>query len=212
MDHDSNSSGHAECYAGPRSRFSKARSVARISPRAPAAVADFRLADRAYRVASSTRRKYGLSGRDNKITIMKPDTAYGGALWAFLAHEKKTPDPMIDLSLFSGSAFGYGSIGLLVCCITQRDHHVRHAFLSARRAQAFTDVNRDHLSRPIVIQHGVLAGERCPDGSYGRPRPFDYGRAIPDRGFPHRRQPSGRFPLDPSHHPAWPDGSRLGIL
>ncbi len=76
MDHDSNSSGHAEFYAGPRSRFSKARSVARISPRAPAAVADFRVADRAYRVASSTRRKYGLSGRDNKITIMKPDTAY----------------------------------------------------------------------------------------------------------------------------------------
>jgi MFS family permease len=45
--------------------------------------------------------------------------AVGGTLWAFLAHEKKTPNPMIDLSLFSGRAFGYGSIGLLMCCITQ---------------------------------------------------------------------------------------------
>jgi MFS family permease len=45
--------------------------------------------------------------------------AAGGTLWAFLAHEKKTPNPMIDLSLFSRSAFGYGSIGLLMCCITQ---------------------------------------------------------------------------------------------
>jgi MFS family permease len=45
--------------------------------------------------------------------------AVGGTLWAFLAHEKKTPSPMIDLSLFSGRAFGYGSIGLLMCCITQ---------------------------------------------------------------------------------------------
>jgi MFS family permease len=45
--------------------------------------------------------------------------AAGGTLWAFLAHERKTPNPMIDLSLFSRSAFGYGSIGLLMCCITQ---------------------------------------------------------------------------------------------
>jgi MFS family permease len=45
--------------------------------------------------------------------------AFGGTLWAFLAHEKKTPNPMINLSLFSGHAFGYGSIGLLMCCITQ---------------------------------------------------------------------------------------------
>ena len=45
--------------------------------------------------------------------------AAGGTLWAFLAHEKKTPNPMIDPSLFSRSAFGYGSIGLLMCCITQ---------------------------------------------------------------------------------------------
>ena len=45
--------------------------------------------------------------------------AVGGTVWAFLVHEKKTPNPMIDLSLFSGRAFGYGSIGLLMCCITQ---------------------------------------------------------------------------------------------
>jgi MFS family permease len=45
--------------------------------------------------------------------------AFGGTLWVFLAHEKKIPNPMIDLSLFSGHTFGYGSIGLLMCCITQ---------------------------------------------------------------------------------------------
>ncbi len=42
-----------------------------------------------------------------------------GTLWAFLAHEKRTISPMIELSLFSGRAFGYGSVGLLMCCITQ---------------------------------------------------------------------------------------------
>lgn len=42
-----------------------------------------------------------------------------GALWRFISHEKKTPSPMIQLSLFSVPAFGYGAVGLLVCCITQ---------------------------------------------------------------------------------------------
>jgi MFS family permease len=45
--------------------------------------------------------------------------AFVGVLWSFLAYEKKTPSPMIDLSFFSVPAFGYGSIGLLMCCITQ---------------------------------------------------------------------------------------------
>jgi EmrB/QacA subfamily drug resistance transporter len=42
-----------------------------------------------------------------------------GILWGFIAHEKNTRSPMIDLSFFSVSTFGYGSIGLLICCITQ---------------------------------------------------------------------------------------------
>ena len=42
-----------------------------------------------------------------------------GVLWVFYAHERKTPSPMIDLSFFSVPAFGYGSVGLLMCCITQ---------------------------------------------------------------------------------------------
>lgn len=40
-------------------------------------------------------------------------------VWGFLSHAKKTPSPMINLSLFSVPTFGYGSVGLLTCCITQ---------------------------------------------------------------------------------------------
>jgi MFS family permease len=42
-----------------------------------------------------------------------------GFLWRFIAHERHTASPMIDLSFFSLSVFGYGSIGLLMCCVTQ---------------------------------------------------------------------------------------------
>ena len=42
-----------------------------------------------------------------------------GMLWGFISHEKETRSPMIDLSFFSVPAFGYGSVGLLMCCITQ---------------------------------------------------------------------------------------------
>jgi len=41
------------------------------------------------------------------------------ALWTFISHEKKIPGPMIDLSFFSVPAFGFGSLGLFLCCITQ---------------------------------------------------------------------------------------------
>ena len=40
-------------------------------------------------------------------------------LWAFIAYEKTIPSPMINLSFFSVPVFGYGSVGLLICCITQ---------------------------------------------------------------------------------------------
>lgn len=45
--------------------------------------------------------------------------AFAGTIWAFIFHEKKTPSPMINLSFFSVPAYGYGSVGLLTCCITQ---------------------------------------------------------------------------------------------
>jgi MFS family permease len=45
--------------------------------------------------------------------------AFFATLWGFIVHEKKTHSPMIDLSFFSIPAFGYGSAGLLMCCITQ---------------------------------------------------------------------------------------------
>ena len=41
------------------------------------------------------------------------------SLWGFIAHEKKTSSPMINLSFFRVPAFGFGSVGLLMCCITQ---------------------------------------------------------------------------------------------
>jgi MFS family permease len=45
--------------------------------------------------------------------------AFVGMLWGFIAQEKKIQSPMIDLSFFSVPAFGFGSLGLLMCCITQ---------------------------------------------------------------------------------------------
>jgi MFS family permease len=45
--------------------------------------------------------------------------AFVGMLWNFIAQEKKIQSPMIDLSFFSVPAFGFGSLGLLMCCITQ---------------------------------------------------------------------------------------------
>jgi MFS family permease len=40
-------------------------------------------------------------------------------LWAFLSQERKAKTPVVDLSFFSIPAFGYGSVGLMTCCITQ---------------------------------------------------------------------------------------------
>ncbi len=45
--------------------------------------------------------------------------AFAAALWGFISHEKKAVSPMMNLSLFSVPTFGYGSTGLLICCITQ---------------------------------------------------------------------------------------------
>jgi len=45
--------------------------------------------------------------------------AFGGMLWGFIYHEKKIRSPIINLSFFSVPAFGFGSAGLLICCITQ---------------------------------------------------------------------------------------------
>jgi MFS family permease len=42
-----------------------------------------------------------------------------GLVWTFIYHERKTPSPMINLNFFSTRVFGYGSLGLLMACITQ---------------------------------------------------------------------------------------------
>ncbi len=45
--------------------------------------------------------------------------AFGGMLWGFIHHENRTRSPIINMSFFSVPAFGFGSAGLLICCITQ---------------------------------------------------------------------------------------------
>jgi MFS family permease len=55
-------------------------------------------------------------GGTNQILLL---VAFVGVICGFIWHEKKTPSPMIDLSFFSVPAYGYGSVGLFVCCITQ---------------------------------------------------------------------------------------------
>jgi MFS family permease len=57
-----------------------------------------------------------LLGAGNQALLV---LAFVGTLWGFIAHEKKIPCPMIDLSVFSVPIFGYGSLGLFMCCITQ---------------------------------------------------------------------------------------------
>lgn len=56
-----------------------------------------------------------LGGRNRALLAV----VFVATVWGFLSHEKKTPSPMINLSLFSVPAFGYGSVGLLAGCITQ---------------------------------------------------------------------------------------------
>ena len=56
-----------------------------------------------------------LGGASQTLLVL----AFVGVVWGFISHEKKTPSPMIDLSFFSVPAYGYGSVGLLLCCITQ---------------------------------------------------------------------------------------------
>ena len=45
--------------------------------------------------------------------------AFAAGIWGFIAEEKKAPSPMIRMAFFSVPVFGYGSLGLLLCCITQ---------------------------------------------------------------------------------------------
>jgi MFS family permease len=55
-------------------------------------------------------------GGTNQILLL---LTFVAVTCGFIWHEKKTPSPMIDLSFFSVPAYGYGSVGLLTCCITQ---------------------------------------------------------------------------------------------
>jgi MFS family permease len=56
-----------------------------------------------------------LGGASQTLLVL----VFVGTIWGFISHEKNAPSPMIDLSFFSVPAYGYGSVGLLMCCITQ---------------------------------------------------------------------------------------------
>jgi MFS family permease len=58
----------------------------------------------------------GVMGSASRVGL---GLAVAGTLWAFLSQERKAKTPVIDLSFFSIPAFGYGSVGLMTCCITQ---------------------------------------------------------------------------------------------
>ena len=58
----------------------------------------------------------GVMGSSSQVVL---GLAVVGTIWAFLSEEKKVKSPMIDLSFFSVPAFGYGSVGLMTCCIIQ---------------------------------------------------------------------------------------------
>jgi len=55
-------------------------------------------------------------GRNGQMAL---GLLFVGMLWTFISHEKKISSPMINLSFFKMPIFGYGSVGLLICCITQ---------------------------------------------------------------------------------------------
>jgi MFS family permease len=57
-----------------------------------------------------------LIGAGNQLSL---GLVFLAALWLFLAHEKRTPSPLINLAVFSVKVFGYGSVGLLFCNINQ---------------------------------------------------------------------------------------------
>lgn len=44
---------------------------------------------------------------------------FAGIVWGFIAHERKTAAPVINLGFFAVTTYGYGALGLLMCCITQ---------------------------------------------------------------------------------------------
>lgn len=58
----------------------------------------------------------GIMGSASRLGL---GLAVVGTLWAFISQERKAHTPVIDLSFFSIPAFGYGSVGLMICCITQ---------------------------------------------------------------------------------------------
>jgi MFS family permease len=113
---------------------------------------------------------------------------FAGALWSFIAHERRTPSPMIDLSFFSVPAFGYGSVGLLMCCITQGLVTFVAPFYLQEVLKLTPTFMGNYLFGAVASQHGLIAGKRCLDRSHRRPFALDDRCDHPDDGFSHRRE------------------------
>ena len=76
---------------------------------------------------------------------------------------------MIDLSFFSALRFGYGSVGLLMCCITQGLVTFLVPFYLQEVLKLYADLYGNYLFGAVASQHGIIAGKRCLDRSDRRP-------------------------------------------
>ena len=112
--------------------------------------------------------------------------AFVGVLGWFVAHEKKTPSPMIDLSFFR-SRFS-ATVRLACSCAVLLKGWLRSSSLFISRAcRSLADFYRRYLSRAVALQHGAIARERHLDRSYRRPLALDYWSCPPDGSLSNRR-------------------------
>lgn len=137
--------------------------------------------------------------------------AFVGAVWGFVSHEKKTPSPMIDLSFFSVLAYGYGSVGLLLCCITQglvmfvAPFYLQDVLKLSPTFIGIIFIVPSLLSMVLSPVSGALTdriGARF----------VDLGHAHPDGGFFDRRQPAHGHALDLARRPARAHGRWFGVF
>ena len=118
---------------------------------------------------------------------------------------------MIDLSFFSLPVFGYGSVGLLMCCITQG----LVTFVAPFYLQDVLDLSPTFMGVIFLAprsQHGAIARERHLDRSYRRPFALDDRSGPPDVSLSYWRESGRRLSLDLANGPAGDYGDRLRLF